>query len=45
MDGRQFFVFFKGKTLGKNWTGDKKKVVVDGRDPNIARPFIRGGCI
>ena len=51
LDGRQFFGFFKGKTLGKpgkipgkNWTGDKKKVVVDGRDPNIARPFIRGGC-
>ena len=34
---------FSRKIPGKNWTGDKKNVVVDGRDPNIARPFIRGG--
>jgi len=50
MDGRQFFGVFKGKTLGKpgkiprkNWTGDKKLLLVDGRDRNIARPFIRVG--
>ena len=31
---------------GKNWTGDKKLLLVDGRDRNIARPSIwGGGCI
>ena len=28
---------------GKNWTGDQKLLLVDGRDRNIARPFIRAG--
>ena len=48
MDGQQFFGVFKGKTLGKFPEKNgraTKKVVVDGRDSNIARPFIRGGCI
>jgi len=50
MDGRQFFGVFYQKTLGKlgkipgkNWTGDKKLLLVDGRDRNIARLFIREG--
>jgi len=32
-----------GKIPGKNWTGDKKLLLVDGRGRNIARPFIRAG--
>jgi len=49
MDGREFFVFLKGKhweNRGKfpEKTGRAtKKVVVDGRHRNLARPFIRRG--
>jgi len=28
----------------KNWTDDKIFFLVDGRDRNIARPFIQEGC-
>ena len=47
--GDNFLVFFIkkrgniGKIPGKNWTGDKKLLLVDGRERNIARPFIREG--